>query len=98
MPRTQHPPVRSRRPPLLLEASSAQRLLVQGVMAATGMLMRGLSDGLSDDALRHITQERHRMLRELGNSVVNDAAIPCLAAMTAAVQESDRALEVMLAA
>ena len=79
----------------LLQGTSAQRLLVQGVMAATGILVRGIGEQRSVAAMRQTMDERHRMLRELGNSVEDDAALGCLAAMTAAVLESDRALAVM---
>jgi hypothetical protein len=40
--------------------------------------------------------DRHRMLRDLGFSVRDDDALGCLAAMTAAVNESDMALEALL--
>jgi hypothetical protein len=84
--------------PLLLQSRPAQRLLVQGVMALTGQLVRGIGEQRDPLALRGLMGERHRMVRELGNSVGDGAALTCLAAMTAAVLESDRALEVILGA
>ena len=85
----------ARRPALLLQSNPAQRLLVQGVLALTGQIVRGIGEGRPPLALTSLVQERHRLLRELGNSVTDDAAIGCLAAMTAAVIESDLALDVM---
>lgn len=83
---------------LLLQATPTQRLLSQGVLALTGQIVRGCESGAPAAALRWLVAERHRLLRELGNSVTDDTAIGCLAAMTAAVIESDRALDVMLGA
>ena len=84
--------------PLLLQQTATQKLLSQGVMTLTNQLVRGCSNGTDRAALRWLAAERHRLLRELGNSVKDDAAIGCLAAMTAAVLESDRTLDVMLGA
>ena len=84
----------ARRPALLLQSNPAQRLPVQGVLALTGQIVRGIGEGRPPLALTSLVQERHRLLRELGNSVTDDA-IGCLAAMTAAVIESDLALDVM---
>jgi hypothetical protein len=84
-------------PALQLQSSPAQRLLSQGVLTLTAQLVRGCSVGMDAAALRWLVEQRHRLLRELGNSVKDDAALGCLAAMTAAVIESDLALEVMLA-
>jgi hypothetical protein len=94
----QRTPVSASGPPLLLQSTPVQRMLAQGVMAVTGQLVRGMAGQTSPVALRWLVEERHRLLRELGNSVTDDAAIGCLAAMTAAVIESDLALEVMLGA
>jgi hypothetical protein len=80
---------------LLLQATPAQRLLVQGVMALTGQLVRGIGSRTDAASIRELVEARHRMLRELGHSVTDDAAIGCLAALTAAVIESDLALETM---
>jgi hypothetical protein len=81
--------------PLLLQATPAQRLQVQGVMALTGQLVRGIGSRADAASMQELVEERHRMLRELGHSVTDDAAIGCLAALTAAVIESDLALETM---
>jgi hypothetical protein len=81
--------------PLLLQATPAQRLLVQGVMALTGQLVRGIGSRSDAASIRELLEARHLMLRELGHSVTDDAAIGCLAALTAAVIESDLALETM---
>ena len=45
--------------------------------------------------MQELVETRHRMLRELGHSVTDDAALGCLAALTAAVIELDLALEKM---
>jgi hypothetical protein len=83
------------RPSFLLQSTSAQRLLVQGVMALTGQLVRGIGSQTDADSMQELVDERHRMLRELGHSVTDDAALGCLAALTAAVIELDLALETM---
>jgi len=86
------------RPRLLLQSTAAQRLLVQGVLSLTGQLVRGLGEQREPTALRALVEQRHRLVRELGISIADEAALGCLAALTAAVIESDLALEVMLAA
>ena len=81
--------------PLLLQRTSTQRLLVRGIFALTNQLVRSVASGKQSD-LPQLMSERHRLLRELGISVRDDRALGCLAAITAAVQESDRALEAMV--
>jgi len=83
------------RPSFLLQSTPAQRLLVQGVMAVTGQLVRGIGSRADADSMQELVETRHRMLRELGHSVTDDAALGCLAALTAAVIELDLALEKM---
>ena len=90
--------VAAQEPRLLLQSTAAQRLLVQGVLSLTGQLVRGLGEQREAAALRPLVEQRHRLVRELGLSIADDAALGCLAALTAAVIESDLALEVMLAA
>jgi hypothetical protein len=80
-------------PPLLLQATPGQRLLVQGVLSLTGQIVRSVGTGGPAGRLDVLVEERHRMLRELGECVTDEAAIGCLAALTAAVIESDLALE-----
>jgi len=82
-------------PSLMLQSNPAQRLLVQGVLAVTGQLVRGIGNRSDAASIQELVETRHRMLRELGHSVTDDAAIGCLAALTAAVIESDLALETM---
>ena len=81
--------------PLLLQRTSTQRLLVRGIFALTHQLVRSVASG-RQTALPQLMSERHRLLRELGTSVCDDNALGCLAAITAAVQESDMALESMV--
>ena len=83
------------RPSFLLQSTPAQRLLVQGVLAVTGQLVRCIGGRTDAASVQALVAERHRMLRELGHSVTDDAALGCLAALTAAVIELDLALETM---
>ena len=65
-------------------------------MAVTGQLTRAIGTRMGAASMQGLVAERHRILRELGHSVTDDAAIGCLAALTAAVIESDLALDVMM--
>ncbi|MFM1887017.1 MAG: hypothetical protein RL026_2174 [Pseudomonadota bacterium] len=82
---------------LHLQKSPTQRMLAQGVLAITSRLVRAVATRQESRVLRSLMEERHRLLRELGSSVQDDKALDCLAAMTAAVIESDLALEKLLA-
>jgi hypothetical protein len=83
------------RPPLQLLANPSQRLLAQGVIALSGQIVRSLAEGRSVTGLHRLREERQRMLRELGESVTEETSIPSLAALTAAVIESELALDQM---
>lgn len=85
----------SGRPSLCLLANPSQRLLAQGVIALGAQIVRSLAEGQDVARLHRLRNERRRMLRELGESVGDDAAITSLAALTAAVIESELALEQM---
>jgi hypothetical protein len=75
----------------------AQRLLVLGVLASTNQLVRGLAEGVSTDRLVELMCERRRMLRELG-AVVDDTGFEeRMCALSAAVAESDRTVEALIA-
>ena len=80
---------------LQLQRTASQRLLTQGVVALTEQMARSLLDR-DQREVRRMMADRHRMLRDLGFSVCDDDALGCLAAMTAAVNESDMALEALL--
>ena len=72
---------------------AAQRLLVNGITASTLRLVRALRDGGSADLLRELMAERRRMLRELQAGPVHPVLHRHLAAIRAAVEESDRTVE-----
>jgi hypothetical protein len=76
---------------------AARRLLEQGVVASTMQLVRDFRDGRESAAMRHLMLERRRMLAELGlfEPVTDEAG--SLWALRAAVVESDRTLEALLA-
>ncbi len=71
----------------------AQRLLANGITASTQQLIRALRDGGGGDTLRLQMAERRRMLQELGTGVQGTSFQSILAAMGAAVAESDRTVE-----
>jgi hypothetical protein len=75
----------------------AQRLLVQGVLASTNQLVRGLTEGLPPDRLLELMHERRRMLRELDAVVDGVGFAARMRALSAAVAESDRTVEALIA-
>jgi hypothetical protein len=75
----------------------AQRLLVQGVLASTNQLVRGLAEGLPPDRLLELMRERRRMLRELDAVVDGVGFAARMRALSAAVAESDRTVEALIA-
>jgi len=81
---------------LLAQRPAAQRLLVQGVMASTTRLVRCLLEGRSGPELRGLMLERRRMLTEAAELALPIEAAP-LVALQAAIFESDRTLETLLA-
>lgn len=75
----------------------AQRLLVLGVLASTNQLVRGLAEGVSQALLVELMRERRRMLGELG-AVIDDTGFAArMRALQAAVAESDRTVEALIA-
>ncbi len=77
-------------------ASASRLLLAQGVMAATHQLVRGLRDGRDVAPLRRLMDSRRRLLGELAREMDSEAGAGSLAALHAAVAESDRTLEDLL--
>lgn len=77
-------------------ARASQRLLVQGVLASTMQLVRHVRDGREPAAVRSLMGERRRMLSQLAQDVDAIAGAGSLAALTAAMAESDRTLEALL--
>jgi len=75
----------------------AQRLLVQGVLASTNQLVRGLSEGLPADRLLELMRERRRMLGELDAVIDGVGFTERMGALSAAVAESDRTVEALIA-
>lgn len=81
---------------MLYDSQPARRLLVQGVLASTNQLVRGLAEGRPRAALRKLMQERRRMLGEL-RAGYGPEDRESLRALAAAMAESDRTMEAMLA-
>ncbi len=80
------------------DTRAARRLLVQGVMASTARLVRGVRDGRDPIEVRCLMSERRRMLGELVAQEPEEANIATLAALASAGAESDRTLENLLGA
>jgi hypothetical protein len=72
------------------------RLLAQSVMASTHQLVRLVRDGGQVTRIRHLMGERQRLLSELARYVNGTGGVGSLAALEAAVAESDRTLEALL--
>lgn len=75
---------------------ASQRLLVQGVLASTLQLVRHVREGREPALVRGLMGERRRMLAQLAPGMEAAAGAGALAALTAAMQESDRTLEALL--
>ena len=75
---------------------SAQRLLVQGVVASTIQLVRSVRDGRESPVVRRLMLERRRMLAELAPDEPVAGQGGSHWALHAAVVESDRTLEALL--
>lgn len=75
----------------------AQRLLVQGVLASTIQLVRFLRDGGETVELRRLMSERRRMLRALAAGQEGPVDSQRMRALQAAVAESDRTMEALMA-
>jgi len=76
---------------------AAQRLLVSGITASTLQLVRALRDGSGAERLAQLMAQRRRMLAELAAGPVNPVLSGMLAALGAAVEESDRTVELLAA-
>ena len=76
--------------------NAACRLLARNVTAATYQLVRGIVDAHSGEVIRMLMAERQRLLAELARHVNVTGAAGSLAALRAAVAESDRTLEQMI--
>lgn len=77
-------------------ARASERLLVQGVLASTLQLVRQVRDGRESAVVRSLMGERRRMLAELARDMDVVAGAGSLAALSAAMAESDRTLEALL--
>jgi hypothetical protein len=75
---------------------AAQLLLARNVMATTYRLVRCMQGGSRSESIRRLMAERHRHLAELARYVNASAGVGSLAAISAAVTESDRTLETLL--
>jgi hypothetical protein len=75
----------------------AQRLLVLGVLASTNQLVRGLADGVPQAQLLDLMRERRRMLGELDAVTDGTGFAGRMGALSAAVAESDRTVEALIA-
>jgi hypothetical protein len=76
---------------------AAQRLLVSGITASTLQLVRALQDGCNAANLERLMTQRRRMLAELAASPASPVLAGMLAALDAAVAESDRTVELLAA-
>jgi len=72
------------------------RMLALGVVASTMQLVRALEDGRAPAAVQDLMQERRRLLSELARKVDSSAGVGSLAALAAAVAESDRTLGALI--
>ena len=77
-------------------ACSTGRMLALGVVASTMQLVRALEDGRAPAAVQGLMQERRRLLAELARKVDSPAGVGSLAALEAAVAESDRTFGALL--
>lgn len=77
-------------------AASGQKMLARNVMASTQQLVHSLRDGRAPPAIRRLMGERRRLLAELARYVDVPGGDDLLAALEAAVSESDRTLEKLI--
>jgi hypothetical protein len=75
---------------------AACRLLARNVTATTYQLARGMVDARPGEVIRGLMAERQRLLAELARHVNVSVGAGSLAALRAAVAESDRTLEQMI--
>jgi hypothetical protein len=79
-----------------LEGSPTGRMLALGVVASTMQLVRAMEDGMAPAAVRGLMSERRRLLTELARKVDSPEGVGSLAALEAAVTESDRTLGALI--
>jgi hypothetical protein len=72
-------------------------MLALGVVASTLQLVRALNDGDPAVNVRGLMRERRRLLGELARKVNDTVHVDSLAALEAAVAESDRTLGALIA-
>lgn len=77
-------------------ARPSGRLLAQGVLALTQKLVRAVRDCAPADTVHEMMQERQQLLRRLARKMDDPASVGSLAALEAAVSESDRTLGALL--
>jgi hypothetical protein len=73
-----------------------RRLLAQNVMVSTHRLVRGVGDGMPPAQVRSLMRDRRLLLAELARYMNVPGDDDSLAALQAAVSESDRTLEALL--
>jgi hypothetical protein len=78
------------------EARAGDFSLAQGVVASTLQLVRAMQDGGSAANVRCLMQQRQRLLARLARKMDDPGHVGSLAALTAAVAESDRTLGALL--
>ncbi len=72
------------------------RMLALGVVASTMALVRAMEKGREAAEVQSLMQERRRLLTELARNVDTPAGVGSLAALEAAVDESERTLEALI--
>lgn len=72
------------------------RMLALGVVASTMQLVRAMEEGRTSAQVQDLMRERRRLLTELARKVDSPAQVGSLAALEAAVSESDRTLGALL--
>jgi hypothetical protein len=77
--------------------SATGRMLALGVVASTLQLVRALHDGEAVANLHGLMRERRRLLDELARKMNDPEHVGSLAALQAAVAESDRTLGALIA-
>jgi hypothetical protein len=77
-------------------ACATGRMLALGVVASTMQLVRAMEEGLEAAQVQDLMRERRRLLSELARKVDGSTQVGSLAALTAAVSESDRTLGALI--
>jgi hypothetical protein len=76
-------------------ACPTSRMLALGVVASTLQLVRAMQNGQGLADVRGLVDARRNLLLELARNVNTPAEVGSLAALEAAVNESDRTLEAL---